>query len=503
MNKNTLRSVSLGAALALLAASPAEAQVYGQYVALGDSLTAGVEGLCIVERNQLVSYPAVIARQIGIADFEQPLVQELALTSPPTGNPCLGAVFIAPSTVTVGPISQMGNPLNLNLPRPYDNLGIAGANAADLITLTTGNPNGTTAEKNAALVLRNVPGAPLAGTNAVTQANSLQPNLVTLWIGNNDLLGALLTGVVVDGVTITTVDQFTANYEADVAAMVAPGRTLVVATLLNALPFATTIPPVLVNPATRQPVVINGQLVPLLGEGDSAYPCTPVPPDQGCALPPGTWVTLPASQLLAQGIGVPVAAGGTGQPLPNGRFVPPATVVPGVVLYPDEKELILNRADTFNGVIASTVADAGGILVDIYSIFGRIQLEGYHIGGITLTTSFLTGGIFSADGFHLASIGYTIVADEFIKALNMGRTVPIPEPDFSHVLFTPNVPATGGSLRDGGPWNYTLEMWQGLLQTTISEQRMSILPPQEPRRVVPRAPSGRTTTRAVERDLSN
>ncbi len=92
---------------------------------------------------------------------------------------------------------------------------------------------------------------------------------------------------------------------------------------MASLPFVTTIPPVLVNPATRQPVLINGQLVPLLGQGDAAYPCIPVPPDQGCGLPPGSRVTLPASQLLAQGIGIPVAAGGTGQPLPNGTFTPP------------------------------------------------------------------------------------------------------------------------------------------------------------------------------------
>ncbi len=210
MTKITLRSIVLGAALALGLAAPAAAQ-FGKYVALGDSLTAGVEGNCVVERNQRASFPAVIAEQIGIDDFQQPLVQEVPLSSPLTGSPCLGAVFIPPSTITVGAVSQQGAPLNLSLPRPYDNLGLPGARVRDLVDLRHGNPGGTTVEMSAALVLRNVPGSPFDGTNAVEQANILQPDLVTLWIGNNDVLGAALAGVVVDGVTLTPVAAFTAE----------------------------------------------------------------------------------------------------------------------------------------------------------------------------------------------------------------------------------------------------------------------------------------------------
>ncbi len=500
MNKDICRFVPLAGALALLAAAPAGAQSFSNYVALGDSLTAGVEGVCLVERNQNVSFPAVIAIQIGMDDFEQPLVQELALTDPLVGIPCLGAVFVAPSTVTVAPISQMGSPLNLQLPRPYNNLGMPGADTADLTDLTTGNLNGTTAEQSAALVLRNVPGSPFAGTNAVTQANLLQPDLVSLWIGSNDVLGAALTAVAIVGVTITPIDQFTASYQADVASLAGAGRTLIAANLpdVSTIPFATTIPRVLVDPATRQPVVVNGQLVPLLGQGDDAFPCTPVPPDQGCALPAGSLVTLPASSLLAQGIGIPVAAGGTGVPLPNGSFIPPATLAPGVVLYPDEVALIQSSTDSFNSAIASAVSAAGGILVDIHGVFQGIKAHGYHIGGITLTADFLTGGLFSADGFHPTSIGFGIVADEFIKALNAGGGVDIPRPDLSGVLFTPNVPATSAaSVTGAGPWGYTQEMWRNLLATSLSPRALAMMRLGAPLPALPRG-SGRAP-RAVSR----
>ncbi len=137
--KKLLRSLGPAAAILALAAAPVSAQ-FDHYVALGDSLTAGVEGGCLVERNQEASFPAVLAAALHMTDFEQPLVQELALTSPLVGPPCLGAVF-ANNTITVGPISQMGAPLNSLLPRPYDNLGIPGANVDDLVHLTEGNPN--------------------------------------------------------------------------------------------------------------------------------------------------------------------------------------------------------------------------------------------------------------------------------------------------------------------------------------------------------------------------
>jgi lysophospholipase L1-like esterase len=482
MRKNMLMKTALAsfaaAAMLGLLAGPAQAQDFSRYVAVGDSLTAGVEGNCLVQRNQVASFPAVLAGQLSIANFQQPLVQELPLTDPLVGIPCLGAVFIPPSTVTVGEISQMGAPLNLTLPQPYNNLGIPGANAADLIDLTAGNPFGNTAEASAALVLRNVPGSPLAGTNAVTQANLLQPDLVSLWIGANDVLGAALSGTAILGVTITPIDQFTAAYQADVGALLqAPGRTLVAANIpdVTTIPFATTIPPVLVNPATRQPVVIGGQLVPLLGQGDAAYPCTPVPPDQGCPLPPGTLVTLPASPLLSQGVGVPVATGGTGLPLPNGQFIPPSTLVPGVVLYPDEVELISSSTTSMNSAIASAVAAAGGILIDIHGIYQDFKTNGYHIGGIDLTSDFLTGGVFSADGYHPSSIGYTIVADKFIQDLNASLGLSIPRPDYYHVLFTPNVPATGGAaVRGGGAWHYSMSMWKGLLAAVAPARGMTV-----------------------------
>jgi lysophospholipase L1-like esterase len=467
--KKTLRSIGLAAGLFALAAVPASAQ-FDHYVALGDSLTAGVEGNCLVQRNQEASFPAVIAQQLHMTDFQQPLVQELALSNPLVGPPCLGAV-LAGGTITVGPISQQDGPLNALLGRPYDNLGIPGAKTADLVDLTHANPNGTTAERFAALVLRNVPGSPFDGLNAVTEANLNSPDLVTLWIGSNDVLNAALSGVAIVGVTITPDIVFGEKY-ADVLENIAlPGRTVVAANVpdVTSVPFTTTVP---------SRLTIPGGTTPVLGPGNAAYPCVPVPPDHGCPVPDGTLVTLPASSLLAQGIGVPTALGGTGQPLPGGQFIPPATLEPGVLLYPDEIAVIEEFIDAYNSIIAAEIASVGGHVLDVHEIFNEINAHGYHIGGIVLTSAFLRGGIFSADGFHPSSIGYTIIADEFIRLMNAELGLEIPRPSYNHVLFTPNVPQTGAGVRGGGEWGYTIGMWRELLERTNAARGLALQMPE-------------------------
>jgi lysophospholipase L1-like esterase len=464
MKTTFFRAAVSAGAFALLVTSPAFSQTtFHKYVALGDSLTAAVEGVCLVERHQNRSFPKLVAAQIGIADFQQPLLTERALTDGSTPA-CLGTV-VAGGAITVGAVSQTGSPRNLTLPRPYDNLGIPGANAADLVDLRVSSPSGGTASRSATVILRNFPGGPFEGLNAVDEANLLNPDLVTLWIGNNDVLGAALSGAAIDGVTLTPVAEFEAKYTQVMTGLSGTGRAVVALNIpdVASLPFTTTIPPVLVNPATRQPVLVGGQPVPLLGPRTSPTCST------ACPLPAGTLVTLGASSLLAQGIGIPVAFGGTGQPLPDGSFNPPATLNAGVLLYPDEVALIRQRGVDLNASIASIAAANGATLVDIHAVFDDIVAQGYDVGGgIVLTKSFLTGGIFSADGFHPTNIGYAIVAKLILEHLNSVKGTDFELPDMAEAVFTADVPVLSTSAvaePAAGPFGYSMRMWKDLVTT--------------------------------------
>jgi hypothetical protein len=195
-------------------------------------------------------------------------------------------------------------------------------------------------------------------------------------------------------------------------------------------------------------------------------------------------VTLPGLALLRQGIGVPTALGGTGLPLPDGGFTPPATLNAGVLIYPNELAIITAYINDYNTTIAADLAGRG-VLVDINALYDDLLAHGYHIGGITLTSSFITGGIFSADAYHPSSIGYTIIADEFIRKMNEELDLAIPGPSFNEVLFTPNCapgsygcPEAGASVRGGDPTEYSFGMWSELLQATGAARSLKIKLPE-------------------------
>jgi len=423
---------------ALVAAAPLSAQTFQKYVSLGDSLPEGEEAGCVVQRHQLHSYSAIVANQVGVTDFEQPLRGEVP---PPadgisfTGNPCLGIVFSG-GQVTIGVVSQEGADLNPALTRPYDNLGVNGFfDTKDMVDLKVSHPETHDGKQIAAArVLRNVPGSPFEGMSAIDEANALTPDLVTLWIGNNDILLPAVAGVVIPGVTLTPQAVFDDAYGRVMDGVSASGRTVVVADIPDILtmPFFTYIPPFIINPATGQPIPDGqGGFLTYIGERHDGT-AGPIPPD--------TIVTLQAVPLIQQGIGIPAALGGTGIPLPDGGFEPPATVNPGVLLYADEVAQLEAYTDHFNATIAADAASHGAGLLDIHGIFHQLKEAGYDIGGVHLSADFPAGGLFSADGLHPNNIGYAVLADYWVQAINATAGSKITRPDVFGALFAPDVP---------------------------------------------------------------
>jgi lysophospholipase L1-like esterase len=371
------RKIALHGAFAALIAVPAAAQPpsFTKYVAVGDSLTAGFSNGSLVLTHQTASWPLLLAQQVGVgaANFQQPYVTdpgipaELALLSlvPPA---------IAPKS------TGMGLPANYALERPYDNLAVPGATSVDVLTRTAGGLSD--------LILRG------RGTQ-LQQAVSLAPTFVTLWIGSNDVLGAVTAGRAIDGVTMVPLETFRAAYAQIVAALVATGATVVTATIpdVTAAPFANAIPPVVVDPATGQPVLVGGRTVPLIG------PSGPLPADAK--------VTLGASPLLAKGVGIPAALGGSGQPLPD-----------EVVLDPTELATIRDRVTAINQSIREIAGAASVSVLDLNAFIADLLTNGRSYAGVTLDGSFLTGGLVGYDGIHPTDIAYAYLANEWIDFLN-------------------------------------------------------------------------------------
>lgn len=405
MRSITSRASRLTAVLAVVlvaaaVAAPAGAQTanFTRFYAIGDSLAAGFISGGLAIHPQERSVPALVARQAGVTDFQQPLI------SMPGIPPLLAIQGFAGGTPIIAPRSnQPGAPLNLNLPRPYNNLAVPGFDVEDVFRTVTGNAL-------IDIILR-------GQGDAINQALSQDPTFMLIWIGNNDVLGAATSGVVVEGVTLTPIETFRQWFTTLVQVSSGSTRRAVVATLpdVTVIPFVTTIPPVVVNPATRQPVLgPNGQPIPLIGP-------------QG-PLAPNDRVLLTATTFLAQGIGIPTAVGGTGRPLPD-----------NAVLSAAEVATIRARVAAFNNIIREVAGQNGAAVADINGLLDQAATTGFPVGGnIVLTNAFLTGGIFSYDGVHPTPLGNAVAANEFIRAINGRFGAGIPPVDLIPFLFGPD-----------------------------------------------------------------
>ena len=321
-----MRTTTILFATGALLASIASAQAdFTRYVAIGDSITAGFSSSSLNVTFQANSYPAILHRQAtnGAAGFEQPTV------SAPGIPPILELKSLAGPVI--GPKAGLGQPTNLTLQRPYNNIAVPGAKIDDALNRIS--DGGGLHD----LILRGI------GTQLV-QAVGQQPTFVTVWIGNNDALAAATSGLVIEGVTLTSAGAFESRFRTIVGTLrSATSAKLALATIPNVttIPFVTTVPAVIINPATSQPLLVNGAPVPLLG------PNGPLQPGRD-------FVLLTATTFLRQGYGIPVALGGNGQPLPD-----------NAVLSASEAATIAARVNAFNSVIRAVAQEMNSASIDI------------------------------------------------------------------------------------------------------------------------------------------
>jgi lysophospholipase L1-like esterase len=378
---------------------------FTRFVTLGDSFGAGVSSVGLNVRHQQYSWPAMIARQVGLDVHcvnDGPHCFQIPYISEPGILPELELVSLSPLSLQLKP--GLGTPLRLALPRPYNNLSIDGAEVSDVIRPVSGDGNEAI---NAAIVHRNL------GV-IVDQALALNPTFIAIWIGGNDAFNGVQRGRPAE---MTSLEDFTRDYNEMLSRLVAgaPNAGMIVGTLpsdITIIPYTSVLPPVVVD-QNRQPVLLNGNMIPLIAElGDGTIG----------PLPPGSRVNLTASSLLASGYGIPGALAPFFPPLPDiGKPLPDREV-----LTPTEIAVIHQRLADFNAVIRAAAAARDIPVADIDAFMQRAA-AGIHIGPVRLDLSYITGGLISYDGFHLTDIGYMLFANEYIRTINAayGTNIPV------------------------------------------------------------------------------
>lgn len=395
---------------------------FTRYIAVGNSLTAGYADGGLYLTGQQNSYPSIIAKQMQSVNssltFDQPLFASsqangsgyLKLTGfDASGNPVTASVTTNLAYVGTATVPGYGT---VNLMAKYtgniDNYGVPGIKLLHLTStlypnvnpyfdrmLTTTSPNNT--------------------TTYLSLITSKPFTFFTNWLGNNDALGYATGGG--GGYTgadaLTDPNIFSALYNQLITSLTATGAKGCVATIpdVTTVPYFTTItvPLVLATVQKANPAVQALYINAANAAGTSYAPRVATAADL-------IVLTFPTSK-----IGVP---NGSGYPYGLHPLNPIETQY---VLDVNEQALVKTAVNSYNATIKNVAASKGLAVFDAYTFLTNIKANGYLINGISLNSNYISGGIFSLDGVHLTPRGYSIVANQFIGAINStyGSSIPL------------------------------------------------------------------------------
>jgi len=389
------------------------------YVAIGNSLTAGYQSGAVFTDGQQYSFPNLIAHQLGCEEFNQPEYD---------GNGTGDRIYFHGFNATGSPIitksMNIANVLNVTLAKPYNNLGVPGAIAYDLLdesdfmqrSSDRSNPFYASVLRSSAL-----------GKSMVDQAIALNPNLITLWMGNNDVLGYATSGgtistTYVSGKAIPTPSEA-------IGQILGGAMYKLTASLPNCKILMCNIPNVLGAPFFKvipwNALVVDAQTAAALNfayqqlgfsfkEGANGFVC------ESPSSPGGMRQMTSEDYLLFSCPQDSLKAGwGSMKPIPN-----------QYVLDKFEAAVVLQAINDYNVIIGgmTNVSTTDNLyLVNTNQIFADILTNGYKVpGATTLKNSYISGGMFSFDGIHPSSKGYGALANELLKFINSTFNADIP-----------------------------------------------------------------------------
>ncbi|MFC4218697.1 G-D-S-L family lipolytic protein [Flagellimonas marina] len=444
---------------------------FSNYVAVGNSLTAGFSDNALFRAGQEASFPNMLAANfalVGGGSFEIPYMADNlggATIGGETdanmdGSPDIGNRLIltfAASGPAPTPVSGQGSTEITNkLSGSFNNMGVPGSKSYELLAPGYGSLAGLAVGAANPYFVRFSSGE---SATVVGDAVAQNPSFFTLWTGANDVLlyttgggtGMDQTGNL-DPSTysrndLTDPNVFAGTLDAILQAMTANGADGVIANLPNVtdIPYFTTVP--------HNPVPLDGATAELLNGAYGAY-------NAGLAQLQGLGA-ITEDELAQRTISFSAGEGnavviidedltdltGFNPALINmrqateedlmvltsrtfiGTLANPAdpTSINGVaipladqwVLTPAEQELVENALAAYNQTIAALATAYDLAFVDANALLTELRTSGFQQSdGSIVTATFATGGGFSLDGVHPSPRGYAILANAFIEAIN-------------------------------------------------------------------------------------
>ena len=154
--------------------------MFARYVSFGNSITAGIQSAGLSDSLQRLAYPVLLARAMG-TPFNYP-----SLTNPGCPPP-IDTLFTASGIPhRLGGATDATCALRANAPTYLNNVAFPGADVLELLNTNYGAPQPPAAATDAYKLFL------LGGRTELQRARDVLPTFVTVWIGNNDVLSAIV-----------------------------------------------------------------------------------------------------------------------------------------------------------------------------------------------------------------------------------------------------------------------------------------------------------------------
>lgn len=398
---------------------------FSKFMAVGNSITAGYQSGGLFIDAQKNAFPKLIADQVEIPDFQFPEIYGLL-----GGRITWEGGFDASGSPAFGLQTGGSSASNASLDRPFNNIGIpgialiVGANntgyprtfLSDILDL---NSQGNIEVKGASgsvvtsflhpgdagimapKILRDAKYGGVHGDNIMGQMLNYKPTFLSLWIGNNDVLG-YATGKVgttpVDAATFQGVYGYIAKMISDSLKT----TKVITATIpsITSIAYFTVSNPTLYSKGIRRIYFLNnGNTDSLTMTNSKDYT--------------GGMVTLEGSKLIS--------------PTTGKGLIKLNPLEDKYVLDPIERDSVNTAVTGFNNAIKGVATTFGWAVADVNKEFTDIATGVTpKVNGVAVTAGYLTGGLFSYDGVHPSDLGQGIIANIFIRSINakFGATIP-------------------------------------------------------------------------------
>ena len=401
--------------------------LFQNYVALGNSITAGYQSSGIMDSTQRRSYAVLLAAQMGTR-FAYPSLAGRGC-APPVVNFLTQARFgnttAAPVTSSTCDLRSASSATDI-----LNNVAVPGARAADL-TATTGT--------SASNILTSLF---LGGKTQVQKAVEALPTFASVWIGGNDVLAAASTGFIVPvaGASpgITPQASYTASVDAAVTGLLAGNANL--KGILIGVPNVNNIPlffPVAVLQTNAAFLAGFDQASGRVATSTDPFKAAPLQIDPNCTGAGSTLISFPlAGQIAAfrndtNATGQPpkAATSRRGHPpyiacgVSSTPGAPPAPVGDALILTAAEQATISSSTDAYNTYLSGKATALGwayvnpNVLLDSLRTAGQVPVAP-NIGSSTAPF----GAWFSLDGFHPSTQAHRAIMNHVAKAINTTYT---------------------------------------------------------------------------------